>query len=113
MSGSDANDNDVWYVKAGIKRAWWYAGATVLFGEYAQYEDQFTGVCGTGAQGTLGGESAFQECFVNGAAFGASGKNFTGGDIDITSSRVNRWGLGVVQEIELGSNAPLGQLAAP
>ena len=32
-TGSDANETDVWYVKAGIKRAWMPAGATVLFGE--------------------------------------------------------------------------------
>ena len=36
----------MWYVKAGIKRAWMPAGATVLFGEWGQYNDQFTGLCG-------------------------------------------------------------------
>ena len=45
-SGSDANETNVWYVKAGIKRAWMPAGATVLFGEWGRYEDQFNGLCG-------------------------------------------------------------------
>ena len=40
---SAANENDVWYIKAGIKRAWWAAGSTVLFGEWGRYEDQFMG----------------------------------------------------------------------
>ena len=49
---SAANENDVWYVKAGIKRAWMPAGATVLFGEWGQYNDMFTGLCGVpGAAG--------------------------------------------------------------
>ena len=46
LRDSAANENDVWYVKAGIKRAWMPAGATVLFGEWGRYEDQFTGLCG-------------------------------------------------------------------
>ena len=43
---SAANENDVWFVKAGIKRTWMPAGATVLFGEWGQYNDMFTGLCG-------------------------------------------------------------------
>ena len=43
---SAANETDVWYVKAGIKRAWSPVGATVLFGEWGQYNDMFTGLCG-------------------------------------------------------------------
>ncbi len=33
----------MWYVKAGIKRAWMPAGATVLFGEWGQYNDSLPG----------------------------------------------------------------------
>ena len=33
-------------MKAGIKKAWMPAGATVLFGEWGQYKDMFTGLCG-------------------------------------------------------------------
>ena len=51
--GSDANETNVWYLKAGIKRAWMPAGATVLFGEWGRYEDQFNGICGNpGGNGT-------------------------------------------------------------
>ena len=45
LHDSNANENDVWYIKAGIKRAWMPAGATVIFGEYGQYNDQFSGLC--------------------------------------------------------------------
>jgi hypothetical protein len=33
FDNSDANNSDVWYVKAGIRRTWTPLGATVLFGE--------------------------------------------------------------------------------
>ena len=42
-SVNNANDTDVWYVKAGIKRTWTPLGATVLFGEGGQYKNQFSG----------------------------------------------------------------------
>ena len=45
LHDSTANETDVWYVKAGIKRAWMPAGATVLFGEWGQYNDMFPGLC--------------------------------------------------------------------
>ena len=45
LHDSNANENDVWYIKAGIKRAWMPAGATVIFGEYGRYNDQFSGLC--------------------------------------------------------------------
>ena len=51
---SAANETDVWYVKAGIKRAWSPVGATVLFGEWGQYNDMFTGLCGIRALGLSG-----------------------------------------------------------
>ena len=37
-----------WFVKAGIKRAWLPAGATVLWGEWGQYNDMFCGSAVTG-----------------------------------------------------------------
>ena len=39
------NDNTVWFLKAGIKRTWTPLGATVLWGEYGQYDDQYRGLC--------------------------------------------------------------------
>jgi hypothetical protein len=91
---SNANENDVWYVKAGIKRAWMPAGATVIFGEWGQYKDQFSGLCGNpfGDDGNA--------CIVNLPtginANGTASTTLT----SITSSEVNRWGVGVVQEID-------------
>ena len=35
------NETNVWFLKAGIKRTWMPAGATVIWGEGGQYEDQF------------------------------------------------------------------------
>ena len=52
---SAANETDVWYVKAGIKRAWSPVGATVLFGEWGQYNDMFTGLCPGTIPATPGG----------------------------------------------------------
>ncbi len=33
-------DSNQWYVKAGIRRAWTPLGATIIFGDYAEYLDQ-------------------------------------------------------------------------
>ena len=60
VDGSDANDTDVWYVKAGIKRAWMPAGATVLFGEWGQYNDQFSGALRQPGPQQLQRERAFR-----------------------------------------------------
>ena len=34
------------FLKGGIKRTWMPAGATVLWGEWGQYQDMFSGLCG-------------------------------------------------------------------
>ena len=93
---SAANETDVWYVKAGIKRAWSPVGATVLFGEWGQYNDMFTGLCAPAT--TVRSERA--SCatslpigtFANGDANLASAL--------VTGSEVQRYGIGVVQEID-------------
>jgi hypothetical protein len=84
--GSAANDSNVWYMKAGIKRTWTPIGATVLFGEGGQYKDQFGSLAGANlcANGVLVGGGA---CFTNQNVF-------------LTGSTVNRWGAGIVQEID-------------
>jgi hypothetical protein len=93
---SAANETDVWYVKAGIKRAWSPVGATVLFGEWGQYNDMFTGLCpGTipsTPDGALCNTSLPIGTFSNGDADLASAQ--------VTGSEVQRWGVGVVQEID-------------
>ena len=88
ISSSAVNENEVWYLKAGIKRTWTPLGATVLFGEYGRYEDQFAGLCAFGP--------ACGAIFQVGPTSGAN--SFVIGDI--TGSEVTRYGLGVVQEID-------------
>jgi hypothetical protein len=84
-------DSDVWYVKPFWRKAWSPIGATVLYGEYGEYNDQFSSLAGVdlrnggdgvtpACNGQVGGED-IDECFVRG-------------------SEVERWGLGVVQEID-------------
>jgi hypothetical protein len=78
-------DTDVWYVKPFWRKAWSPIGATVLYGEYGEYQDQF----GSVAQVNLFNDNFFGTvpgCIIN--------------DCFITGSEVQRWGLGVVQEID-------------
>jgi hypothetical protein len=95
--GGEANDTDVWYVKAGIKRAWLPVGNTIIFGEGAQYQDQFGSLAGRdlcqGSTNTLGAPA-------NTTPFGNGGVCFNNQNVFVTSSEVNRWGAGVVQEID-------------
>ena len=98
-TNSNANDTNVWFLKAGIKRTWTPLGATVIWGEGGQYEDQFTGIC-TGA-GAVTNVTANPHCIVNiasGSTF-SNGSNFTN-NVAITGSTVNRYGVGIVQEID-------------
>jgi len=40
------DDTEVWYVKPFWRKAWSPIGATVLYGEFGQYNDQFGGLAG-------------------------------------------------------------------
>ena len=46
LTNSNANQTDVWFAKAGIKRTWTPLGATVLWGEAGQYHNMYNGICG-------------------------------------------------------------------
>ena len=83
---NNANSNDVWYLKGGIKRTWNPLGATVLYGEYGQYQDMFAGSLGNvcGATGQLATAAV---CAANAS-------------VAVSGSEIDRWGLGVVQEID-------------
>jgi len=92
--GAD-NQSDTWYVKTGIKRTWWAAGATVLFGEYAQYSNmygdvKFADACNGGWLSPVGQNGGISQA----CATSATGSAFA------TGSEVKRWGVGVVQEID-------------
>jgi len=113
------NDTDAWGIKPFWRKAWSPIGATVIFGEYAQYNDQFaagTNLCSlvSGNAGSLGGFCAPTPITTGAIPLGPvingvpvtlelSGSAFPG-DIYkgafVTGSEVERWGLGVVQEID-------------
>jgi hypothetical protein len=98
---SDANESNTWFVKAGIKKAWMPAGATVIFGEWGRYDDMFRGLCGNGPA-SLNQPGTF--CITN-LPIGVVGSGrFKGQAItassEVTGSEVQRWGVGVVQEID-------------
>jgi predicted porin len=76
---SDAPDTQVWGVKPFWKASLSPLGATVFYGEYGRYEDMFSGV-------------QFQDI-----CFGPIFQPFT---CTIVGSEVERFGLGVVQEID-------------
>ena len=92
-------DTNVWYVKPFWRKTWTPAGATTIFGEYGQYNDQFNAAAGSQC-------STFDGLFgTNIDSFCNSGDvpNFVIPNINkvfVTGSEVQRWGLGVVQEID-------------
>jgi hypothetical protein len=105
ISDSNANESTTWFVKAGIKKAWMPVGATVIFGEWGQYNDMFRGLCGlpggTDAVPNVGGNTfcvaQLPVGVVNSGPF--KGNAITTGAL-VTGSEVQRWGIGVVQEID-------------
>jgi hypothetical protein len=96
-TNSNANTTDVWFAKAGIKRTWTPLGATVLWGEAGQYENMFNGLCGNPGSQNL--NSTFCITTIPTGKFNKDGTNITQ-TVELTSSEVNRWGLGVMQEID-------------
>jgi hypothetical protein len=96
-----ANDSDTWFVKAGIKKAWMPAGATVLFGEWGQYNDMYRGLCGA-PPSSLNQNATFCVASIPVGVINSGpnkGQAITAGAL-VTGSEVQRWGVGVVQEID-------------
>ncbi|MHA1517222.1 MAG: hypothetical protein ACTSYK_01320, partial [Alphaproteobacteria bacterium] len=87
-------DTNSWGVKPFWKTGWMDdVGATILFGEYGQYNDFYgslVGVnhCGAGV-GFGSGSNVGNFCAANAL-----------GGTEVTGSEIERWGLGVVQEID-------------
>jgi hypothetical protein len=115
---SSGNNTNMYYLKAGIKRTWLPLGATVLYGQGGQYFDEFASDCfgpgpsvgrfsglGTG-QGFCGEQSVPSGTTVSGAQstdlFGTGA--FKGENVQnivaVNGSTVDRWGAGIVQEID-------------
>jgi hypothetical protein len=82
LVGDNLPDTDMWGVKPFWRKAWTALGATTLYAEYAQYNDMY-GLALAQGVGTL---IALPGCPTN--------------DCIVTGSQVDRWGLGVVQEID-------------
>jgi hypothetical protein len=86
-------DTDAWYVKPFWRKTWSPIGATVLYGEWGQYNDQFAAgqnLCLTG----LGGATTLANFC------GSITSTGIGEGVFVTGSEVERWGLGLVQEID-------------
>jgi hypothetical protein len=99
VTDSAANDTDVWFVKAGIKRTFSPVGATVIWGEWGQYNDQFRGLCGLPGDSPNfdNGNTYCQTSLVTG--INKDGTAQTTAAI-VTGSQVTRYGVGVVQEVD-------------
>jgi hypothetical protein len=94
-------ETDVWYVKPFWRKTWSPVGATTLFGEYGNYDDQFFAGGGDlcGVFDGLFGTNVDRFCNVSGN-FGPLFDGTVGNTTFVTGSEVERWGLGVVQEID-------------
>ncbi len=83
-------DWNSWYFRPFIKRTRNPLGATVLYGEYALYNDGFNGIAAANTCAGFGaGTNAANDC----------GGNATNG-VFVTGSQIQRYGLGAVQEID-------------
>ncbi|KAB2915079.1 MAG: hypothetical protein F9K29_13810 [Hyphomicrobiaceae bacterium] len=84
VAGGNRPDTKYWYIAGGIAQNWTGLGKTVFYGEYGNIEDGATGLALTSTAGLT----------ITGVTGGAA---LTG---TVTSSEVNFWGLGVVQNID-------------
>jgi predicted porin len=87
-----APTTDAWYLKPFIKRTWNPLGATILYGEWARYDDQYASLVGADI------------CAAGGFGAGTGVGSFCGGNaantVAVNGSEMERFGLGVVQEID-------------
>jgi hypothetical protein len=96
LKNSNANTTNFWFMKAGIKRTWTPLGATVIWGEGGQADNEFGpgGLCGLPGSTSTDSCDGFIPTSIN--PDGTANSSLVG----INSSTVNRWGAGVVQEID-------------
>ncbi len=80
LTGAALPDTNSWGLKPFIKRTWNPLGATVLYGEFYEYNDMY-------GLGNIDGVASFTPACP-------------GGNCSIYNSQVQRWGLGAVQEID-------------
>jgi hypothetical protein len=103
VGNAAANESDTWFVKAGIKRTFSPVGATVIWGEWGQYNDMYRGLCGIpGDSPNFDNGNTYCQTTI---ATGVVNSGYNKGqaittDALITGSQVTRYGVGVVQEID-------------
>ncbi|MBK5199294.1 MAG: porin [Methyloceanibacter sp.] len=98
---------DAWYLKGGIKRTWTPLGATVLYGEYGRYNDEYSTLVGTDVCSGGGFTNVFpavkNALGPTGPSLGSAPicfNNVFNNGVFVSGSETQRWGLGVVQEID-------------
>jgi hypothetical protein len=96
---SNTPDTDVWYVKPFWRKTWSPIGATTFFGEYGQYNDQYNANQGDLCSAFDGSFGTNIDRFCNNFTFTDDSASLPVG-VFVTGSEVERWGLGVVQEID-------------
>ncbi len=85
-------DTDAWYLKPFVQGNWWSTvGKTIFYGEYGQYNDMFGSIAGVGQCGAFG---------PGAGSIGSFCAATVGNEVFVTGSEIERWGLGVVQEID-------------
>ena len=88
-------------MKAGIKRTFSPVGATVIWGEWGQYNDMYRGLCGVPSGRLQYNGATF--CATSLATGVVNSGYYKGQAINtaamVTGSEVTRYGVGVVQEI--------------
>ena len=95
----------VLYIKPFWRKVWWPAGATVLYGEYGQYNDQFIArrnLCTPAVSAAGFGAAIDIGNFCGAGPFATAAQNVPGlfEGVFVTGSETRRFGLGVVQEID-------------
>jgi hypothetical protein len=96
-------ETDAWYIKPFWRKAWSPIGATVLYGEFGQYNDQFAAGRNYCFGGFAAGSAIGNFCNANIIQSNddeSEGTFFQSGGVFADSSEVERFGLGVVQEID-------------
>ena len=78
------------------RKTWSPIGATTIFGEWGQYNDQFAAGAGSLCDAFDGSFGTNIDAFCN---QGFTDPSVVEAGVFVTGSEVERWGLGVVQEI--------------
>ena len=96
--GVAADDGEMYYLKAGIRRRWHPLGHTVLFGLYSKRDDMYNGQALATNTSDADNGIPFLSCIGVGPAFLTC--DGTASTQIITGSESREYGVGIVQEID-------------